>query len=103
MPVTPIKIKGRKWTVKRPVKIVHAGEACDGLCDYETRTISILKTLTGIPELSTTIHECRHATSEFLSEDFVDDESEQLAIALWALGYRRLAAAEIRALEQLRG
>lgn len=62
-----------------------------GLCDYETKTISICTSMQGIDELDTLIHECLHACQGFASEDHVAEVATTLATVLWQLGYRKEA------------
>jgi hypothetical protein len=87
-----LRLNGKRWTHKRPRKIVVKGEECDGVCDYGTRTISVRRGVKGVDELDTYLHELRHATGDFLEEDFVKREAKEIAEALWILGYRMLSA-----------
>lgn len=82
---------GKTWTLKRPARIRLGGKDCDGRCDFHIRTILIHKSLTGIQELWTILHELRHASDERLAEDFVDSDSQETSDLLWRLGYRRLS------------
>lgn len=59
-----------------------------GLCDYDSQTVSICKTLTGIDRLDTELHEALHACQHFASEDHVAEVATTLASILWKLGYR---------------
>lgn len=93
-----LTLGNKKWTFERPRSITLNGDGCDGLCDRETRTIKIKKSLAGLPELDTTLHEVLHAIGDFLDEDFVDNNAKEMAIALWSLGYRRLTVEQIKTL-----
>ena len=63
-----------------------------GLCDYETKTISICTSMQGIDELDTLCHELLHACQGFASEDHVAEVATTLATVLWQLGYRKEAS-----------
>lgn len=89
---------GRKWKIARPARITHNGKKCDGLCDYDSRTISIRKNLTGVDLLETLVHELRHSTDERLDEDYVDTESREIAAVLWAWGFRQLDRQQLKTL-----
>ncbi len=102
MPNPKLKLGGKRWTYERPRSITFEGHACNGICDSETRTIKVEKSLVGLPELETTLHEMDHATGDFLDEDFVTISAKEKATALWQLGYRRLSPAEIKALDKSR-
>ena len=85
-----ITIHGKRWRYTRPRRIVHKGDECDGLCNFNKRTISVRSQLEGTYELEVTLHEVRHSLSDFLDEEFVDKDSAQLADILTKLGYRKL-------------
>ncbi len=103
VPNPRLTLGGKRWTFERPRKITLKGDECFGICDANTRTIKVAKSLTGLPELETTLHELDHATGDFLDEDFVTDSAREKSAALWQLGYRKLSKLEITALEKLRG
>ena len=90
MPKTrQIKIAGQPWQlVYRPLKRQHL---C-GLCDYNTRTITICTSLADVDELDTLCHELLHACQGFASEDHVAEVATTLATVLWQLGYRKEAS-----------
>ncbi len=102
MPNPKLKLGGKRWTFERPRSITEKGITCDGICDAETRTIKVAKSLTGLLELETILHEMGHATGEFLDEDFVTERARDESRGLWQLGYRRLSPAEIKGLERMR-
>jgi hypothetical protein len=98
LPAIKLNLGGKRWTYKRPRSITQDGIECDGLCDSETRTIKVSKSLTGLEELDANIHEMVHATGQFLDEEFVDESSTEMARALFKLGYRKLAPAQMKTL-----
>lgn len=93
-----ISIHGKRWAYKRPRRLVYRGDECDGLCNFDKRTISVRSGLAGVYEFEVDLHECRHALSDFLDEDFVDNDSAQLADILTKLGYRKLTGPQLRTL-----
>ncbi len=95
---TTVTRGGKRWTVKRQARVKHAGDDCYGLCDSNKRLITIEDKLSGVLELETVLHECRHATGEILDEDFVRDEAREVAAALFKLGYRKLDKSQMKTL-----
>ena len=84
-----IKISGQPWQlVYRSLKRRHL---C-GLCDYNTRTITICTSLADVDELDTLCHELLHACQGFASEDHVAEVATTLATVLWQLNYRKEAS-----------
>ncbi len=102
MPNPKLILGGKRWTYERPRSITLDGHPCHGICDSETRTIKVEKSLTGLPELETTLHEMDHATGDFLDEEFVTVSAKEKATALWQLGWRRLSPADAKALDKSR-
>jgi Zn-dependent oligopeptidase len=83
-----IKIAGKPWRlVYRSLKQRHL---C-GLCDYNTRTITVCTSLADVDELDTLCHELLHACQGFASEDHVAEVATTLATVLWQIGYRKEA------------
>lgn len=60
-----------------------------GLCDYDTKTITVCNSMRGVDELDTLCHELLHACQGFASEDHVAEVATTLATVLWQLGYRK--------------
>jgi hypothetical protein len=58
-----------------------------GECNYETRTITVCKSLAGIDLLDTLIHEVIHARWPDLSEEAVEEVATLLAHVLDAEGF----------------
>lgn len=82
-----IRIRGRSWTIKR-VRM----QSARGLCDHPeeaNRTIKIASHLKGEEELEVIIHEMIHAGLWDLDETVVETLGEDLAAALWQMGYRK--------------
>ncbi len=102
MPNPKLMLGGKKWRYSRPAKCVVDGKNKDGYCCHETKTVAVRRDLAGLDELVMNIHEMRHALNDYLDEKYVENESEELGIALDALGYRRLSPVEIKAIEKLR-
>lgn len=102
MKLPKLTLGGKKWTYRRPMKVIVDGAEALGSCCRETRTIEVRKDLNGEEELITDLHEIRHALNDYLDDDYVESESQETAVALRVLGYRKLAPAEITALEKLR-
>ena len=83
-----VMIGGQFWTIAyKPLK---RRNLC-GLCDYESKTISICTSLEHLVELDTLLHELLHAAQGFASEDHVSEVATTLATILWQLGYRKEA------------
>jgi hypothetical protein len=83
-----VTIRGRKWNLKR----VRVANGTDGDCDQPDvpkREIRVSPSLRGERELEVMIHEMLHASYWDLSEEAVDTAAEDIARALWKLGYRK--------------
>lgn len=81
-----ILIAGEEWRLV--FKSLRRRKLC-GLCDYDTRTITVCTSVKGIDELDTLIHECLHACQGFASEEHVAEVATTVAEILWNLGYRK--------------
>ena len=84
-----VMIGGQLWTLA--YTSLKRRKLC-GLCDYESKTISICTSMAGVDELDTLCHELLHAAQGFASEDHVAEVATTLATILWQLGYRKEAA-----------
>jgi hypothetical protein len=91
-----IRILGKQWNLKF---LSNLGQDKDGtkywgFCDdpkVPNPQIRILKKLPPKEELSTTQHELLHAAAyDLLSEEWVDQTSQDIGEILWKLGYRKL-------------
>lgn len=84
-PIRRFRIDGRWWRwIYRPMR--HDW----GVCDYNTRTISIATGHKSAKELlDTEIHEALHALQVFANEDHTAAVATALADILHDLGYRR--------------
>jgi len=83
-----VTILGRRWNLR----FAHLKPPELGKCDSPNKKgkeIVIDSRLSGELELDTIIHECRHAASWPISEEFIEEEASDLARILWRLGYRR--------------
>lgn len=83
-----VMIGGQLWTLV--YKSLKRRNLC-GLCDYESKTISICTSMENLDELDTLCHELLHACQGFASEDHVAEVATTLATILWQLGYRKEA------------
>ncbi len=55
------KLKGKRWNVKYvPELKADDGDGCDGLCDFDTRTITLDASLRGRKKRETFLHELFH-------------------------------------------
>lgn len=97
---TTLDIDGELWTYRemRASKVRVKGKKCLGCCWPAKREIRVVKKVTGLNGLNTDLHELRHATSDFLDEDFVTREANDVSAALWKLGYRKLTTEQLRTL-----
>ncbi len=75
-----IRIRGQIWKliVGRP-----PGNKCDGICDYQTKTIYIRKTAPD--RVGTTIHETLHACLPDVEEYAIIETEKAIMAALEAL------------------
>lgn len=79
------KIAGQAWQwVYRSLR----RRRLHGLCDYDTRTVSICTSVRDLEHLDVCIHEALHASQPFASEEHVAETAATLAGILWQLGYR---------------
>ena len=81
------KIRGKVWTIKRS-RLVSAR----GLCDHPEepgRTIRVASSLKDCEELEVMLHEMLHAALWDLDECVVETVADDIAQALWRLGYRK--------------
>ena len=79
------RLRGRYWSIVRG----KLDSKLDGLCDANTRIITVRPSLTGERELEVLIHEMLHACHWDLGEEAITETSEDLARVLFRLGYRR--------------
>lgn len=82
-----VRIRGKQWTIKR-VRL----QSARGLCDHPEeprRAIKVSSELQGEEELEVLIHEMLHAGLWDLDESVVETLGEDLAAALWRMGYRK--------------
>ena len=82
-------IRGRMWTIKRARLVASRGECDDPL--GPGRVIKVAHNLKGEEELEVIIHEMLHAGLWDLDESVVETMGEDMARALWKMGYRRTA------------
>lgn len=78
------------WTFLRTTKGLGPGDK--GSCDAPSlpnKTIRVRPSLKGRVELDTHIHEMLHACLWDLDEEAVCESAEDIARALWRLGYRK--------------
>jgi len=78
------RLRGKYWSIVRG----KLDSKLDGLCDANTRTITVRPSLTGERELEVLIHEMLHACHWDLDEIAITETSEDLARVLFRLGYR---------------
>ena len=84
------RFRNRRFTVRR----ARLGKDLLGDCDYAGRVIRIGASLKGLELLDTCIHEALHACFPDLGEDAVDQTSEDIAVWLWAEGWRKARPTE---------
>ena len=56
-----IKVLGRPWKVKSYAKLELEGVPCMGLCDFQNKTLMILKGMSAADTKETLLHEWFHA------------------------------------------
>lgn len=88
-----IKLLGKCWNlVRKPL------QNCDGLCDnpkVANKTITVDSRLKGQRELEILLHEMLHAVDWHKDEEsFIEPVAEDIARALWRLGYRKASEPE---------
>lgn len=76
-------IAGRRWAWR-----YKAMRTLYGLCDYNSRTITIDTGQGGKTRLDSEIHEALHAIQAFATEEHTADAATTLAEILHGLGYR---------------
>ena len=79
------RLRKRYWTIIRG----KLDRNKDGLCDANSRTITIRRSLSGERELDVLIHEMLHACHWDLDEEAITETASDLARVLTRLGYRR--------------
>jgi len=82
-----IKLLGKVWTLIRKPLV-----AADGYCDHPQtngKKIIVDSRLRGERELEVLIHEFMHAADWTKDESWIEPVAEDVARALWRLGYRR--------------
>lgn len=90
-----ITLLGKRWQLHFVGLGRHRsreGEPVDGLCyppHASQRKILIDKRLSGQELLRVLLHELSHATNWTIDEDFIEQQSTDMAAVLWDLGYRR--------------
>lgn len=82
-----LNIRGKVWKlVKDPLDETLLGSCCHP--QEPGKKIMIRDDLEGLEELDTLIHEMLHAAFWDLKEEAVNEAAEDIAKALWRLGYR---------------
>jgi hypothetical protein len=78
-----VYIGDRRWRIvrKRCLPKIY------GKCDYQSRTITVCSTLTGIDLLDTLIHEAIHARWPDLAEEAVEEVATTIAHLLASQGF----------------
>lgn len=79
------KLRGKYYTLK----FAKLKPGLLGLCDWDKRTITIKRTLSGELELDVIIHELLHACQPDQGEEAIDETASNIARVLTRLGYRR--------------
>lgn len=87
-PVRSFLLRGKRWKLKWPRRIIVKGELCDGACVYEKGEIRVRPTLSSFETLETLLHEMLHAAHPDLDEKPVTETAHDIARVLWRLGYR---------------
>jgi hypothetical protein len=89
-----LAIQGRRWTFKRPLKIVESnGDETWGYCTNpikKRKTIAVSQECDDWRELNTLVHEVIHAGAyDQLKETYVATTANNVSHSLWDSGYRR--------------
>lgn len=90
-----ITLLGKRWLLQFVSLGRHRspeGNLVDGLCyppDAPRKKILIDNRLEGRELLRVLLHEMTHAAGWILDEDFIEQQSTDIATVLWDLGYRR--------------
>ena len=82
-----VHLMGKRWRFRFERLRGNPGD-----CDSPTtpsKSIRVDSRLRGERELEVILHECRHAADWGQSEEYVAEESRDVARILWRLGYRR--------------
>lgn len=79
----------QRWKVYRVNRLGPGGTGAFGDCDFEKKTIRVVRGIDPLDELDTFIHEALHATRPELDEDAVVTTATDIARLLWKIGYRR--------------
>lgn len=56
------KINGNEWRVRHYKRLSLDGDACDGLCESDTKTIKLVRGMSPEQETLTFLHEFIHAS-----------------------------------------
>ena len=87
-----VTILGKRWRFRfTPFAAPKGKRPHHGECDHpekKRKEIRINSDLRGRARLEAIIHECRHAASWHVDEEFIEREAHDLARILWDLGYR---------------
>lgn len=87
MPRKPLKVEINGETWQLIYKSLRRRGLC-GLCDYDSKVMTICTSLRGLDRLDTEIHEACHALQGFASEEHTAEIATTLARMLWSIGYR---------------
>lgn len=82
-----IRIRGKMWKLR----FARVPDDHNGNCDSPTakgKSIRIRPSLSGEKRLEVLIHEMMHAAHWDLDEEVVSETSQDIARALWRIGYR---------------
>lgn len=81
--VASFPLKGKRWKVQ---KVWRIDPGLQGLCDYETRTISYVESMDSAGTLDTLIHELLHAHAPDWSEKRVASTAGAMVAVLRRAG-----------------
>lgn len=84
--IQKVTIRGTPWVVKWPDQIRDG--TCYGLCDSDSHVINYEHCLRGRKLLTIGIHEMLHAEFPRANEKTVTQAAEDIADALWRMGFR---------------
>jgi len=82
-----VTILKKKWNLRFTTNLKNLGD-----CDSPSETnkgIRICSKLKGEKQLEIILHECLHASDWHKDEEFIIEQSRDLARILWRLGYRK--------------
>jgi len=88
-----VKVLGKTWQLRFAPNLANRGD-CDQP-DQCGKEIRIASTLRGEERLEVLLHELVHAAGWHLDESFVEQFACDAARALWRLGYRDSAQANV--------